>query len=300
MSSENGAGRRLLVALAHPDDESFGMAGTIARYAGEGVEIALICATNGDVGSADPEYLEGYETMAELRMEELRCAAQELGFSQVYTFGYRDSGMPGTPDNEHPDSLCAADMDEVVEQVTKVIREVRPQVVVTFDPYGGYGHPDHVKMHEATTRAFEVAGDPACYPEHIDNGLQPHRAQKLYYMTADRRPMKILVRLMPLLGMDPARMGRNKDVNFLEAAAHSYPIHAYIDTRGVVEKAQRAQSCHASQLGGFGGGSLMGSLVNRLRRLLVGLHTETFMRAHPPVGDGQRLKERDLFEGVQI
>lgn len=296
--SSNGTSRRMLVALAHPDDEAFGMAGTIVKYTQEGVDVSLICATNGDVGSADEEFLQGYESMAELRMEELRCAAEELGFSDLYTFGYRDSGMMGTPDNEDPACLWAADLDTVTEQIVKVIRETRPQIVVTFDPYGGYGHPDHIKMHRATTRAFDLAGDASCYPEHIEAGLEPYQPQKLYYMTFNRRMMKFLVRLMSLLGMDPEHMGRNNDMNFLEIAEHSYPIHAYINTRHYTEHAERARMCHASQMGGFGGPSIVARFVNWLRHLFAGMYTDTYMRAVPPVPNGKGVKERDLFAGI--
>ncbi len=293
MDSTQQTGRRMLVAMAHPDDESFGMAGTIARYASEGVDISLICATNGEAGSTDPEFLEGYQSMAELRLAELRCAAETLGFSEVFAFGYRDSGMVGTPDNDHPESLHAANLDEVTGRVVEVIRRTRPQVVVTFDPWGGYGHLDHLKMYEATTRAFAESGDPTCYPEHAAAGLAPYRPQKLYYMTFDRRGMALLVKLLSLFGADPEHMGRNKDINFREIAAHAFPIHARIRTRRYAKQANEAQECHASQIGGFG----RPGLVQRLRGLITGLHTDTFMRAYPPV-DGQRARERDLFEGV--
>ncbi len=285
--------RRMLVSVAHPDDESFGMAGTIARYVSEGVDIYLICSTNGDVGTTDPEFMQDYQTMAQLRMAELCCAAQALGFSHIYAFGYRDSGMAGSPDNHHPDSLYAADLDEVTRRVTEVIREVRPQVVVTFDPYGGYGHPDHIRMHDATTRAFYAASDPQRYPEQIEAGLLPYGPQKLYYMTFDRRAVKFLVGLLPLLGQDPEHMGRNKDINYREIAEHAYPIHARLKTRKYADQAERARMCHASQLGPMG----RPSLLQRVRRLLTGIYTETYMRAYPPVSDA-RLRETDLFEGV--
>lgn len=297
MSNENGATRRMLVALAHPDDESFGMAGTIARYADEGVDVTLICATNGDVGSADDDFLQAYESMAELRMAELYCAAEELGFADIYTFGYRDSGMPGSPDNDHPSSLHAAPLEEVTERIVEVIRTVRPQVVITFDPFGGYGHPDHIKMHEATVRAYEAAGDPTCFPAQIEAGLEVYSPQKLYFMTQDRRMLKLMLPVMALLGQDPERMGRNQDINFREIVEHSYPIHAAIDTRGYAERAERARLCHASQLGGFGSSSRFSQFFNRLRRVLSGVHTDTYMRAQPPVLNG-RIRERDLFAGV--
>lgn len=285
--------RRLLVSVAHPDDESFGMAGTIARYTGEGVAVYLICMTNGDVGEVDASRLAGYRSIGELRMAELCCAAQELGLAHVYAFGYRDSGMAGSADNHHPESLNAADLDEVTGRVVKVIREVRPHVVITFDPFGGYGHPDHIKTHEATTRAFFAAGDPSQYAEQIADGLHAYQPQKLYYMTFDRRVLKVLVRLMPLFGQDPRHMGRNGDIDYVEIARHAYPIHAYINTRAVAEKAERARQCHASQLGGIGRPTLM----QRARRLFTGLYNETYMRAYPPV-ENRRVREIDLFDGV--
>ncbi len=286
--------RRMLVSMAHPDDESFGMAGTIARYASEGVGVYLICATNGDVGMVEPEFMRGFETIAELRRAELDCAVQTLGLERVYAFGYRDSGMRGSPDNRHPDSLFAADLDEVTRRVTEVIRMVRPQVVVTFDPSGGYGHPDHVRMHQATVRAVDAAADPAQYPEQIEVGLEPYRPQKLYYMTFDRHMLRIVVRLLPLFGVDPARMGRNQDLNMYEFAAVDSPIHARIATSRYAHIADQARRCHASQLGGAGGPRRISEAISRL---LFGTR-EPFTRAQPPV-NGARVRETDLFEGVR-
>jgi LmbE family N-acetylglucosaminyl deacetylase len=288
-----GEAKRLLLAMAHPDDESFGMAGTIARYVGEGVEVHLICATNGDVGTADPEHMQSYESMAQLRLAELTCAAAELGIARVFTFGYRDSGMTGSPDNDHPASLHRADPDNVARRIAGVIREVRPQVVVTFDPFGGYGHPDHIKMHDATRLAFEAAGDPLSYPEQAAAGLEPYRPQKLYYRTRGRGFWKVMVNVLPLFGVDPERMGRNHDINVREIVEHTYPIHARIATRRVSEQAERARLCHASQLGGFA----TPGLLQRLQRVFVDPHVDTYMRAYPPVNGRQRL-ERDLFEGL--
>ena len=272
--------RRLLISLAHPDDESFGMAGTIARYASEDVEVHLIISTNGDVGEVDPEYLEGYASIADKRLAELECATQTLGVTRLYTFGYRDSGMPGTPDNDHPDSLVSAGVDTVAEQIAAIIREVHPHVVVTFDPFGGYGHPDHIVMHQATVQAFDIVSE------------QP---QKLYFMTFDRRWLKFLVRLLPLFGQNPAQWGRNKDIDLREIAAHSYPIHARLDNRSYAHIADEARLCHASQLPGGESPRRVGQLI---RAWLFGTQ-ETYMRAYPPVNGG-RVRERDLFEGVVL
>ena len=131
-----------MAVLAHPDDETFGMGGTLALYAQKGVSVHLICATRGEVGDVEPHFMEGYESIGELREHELRCAAEILGLSGVHFLDYRDSGMPGSPDNEHPQALAAAPLDEVAAKVTGYIRELQPQVVLTFDPIGGYRHPD--------------------------------------------------------------------------------------------------------------------------------------------------------------
>ncbi len=285
--SEQSA-RRLLLSFAHPDDESFAMAGTIARYVAEGVDVYLICATNGDVGEAPQELLSQYHSVAELRLSELCCAAQALGLAHVFRFDYRDSGMSGSPENAHPESLAAADMDEVVERIVRVIREVRPQVVVTFDPAGGYNHPDHVKMHRATVCAFEAAGDPGRYSGQ-SSAYQP---QKLYFHTFPRRLLRIAVKLMPLFGQNPSRLGRNQDIDLRVVAECDLPIHARIDTTAYHKVSDRAVACHASQHGGRVSGPV--AVIRWLNRVVFG-EADLFSRAYPPVVGP--LKERDLFEG---
>jgi LmbE family N-acetylglucosaminyl deacetylase len=289
---ENTA-RRMLVVLAHPDDESFGMAGTIARYVAQGVEVSLICTTNGDVGSVEPEFMKQYSTVSELRLAELQCAADILHIKNVFTFGYRDSGMAGSADNQHPDSLFSADHDTLVGKITEVIRKLRPQVVVTFDPYGGYGHPDHIVTHKATVQAFHAAADSTQYAPQLKNGLQTFQAHKLYFMTFNRTWLKLSLRLAPLLFINPRRMGRNHDIDGLEIASHSFPIHATIDTGVYQEIANRARRCHASQVGGIGP-RRMSEMVSRM---VFGIQ-EHYMRAYPPAD--AKVKERDLFEGISI
>lgn len=287
-------GRRLLIAYAHPDDESFGSAGTIAHYVSQGVKVYLICATNGDVGTVDPKFMRDYRSISELRLAELDCAAHTLGLAEVFTFGYRDSGMRGSPDNQHPDSLETADLNEVTGRVVEVIRKVRPQVVVTFDPFGGYGHPDHIKIHRATVEAFHAAADLDHFPEQIAQGLDPYQPARLYFSTFRRGLIRLLVPILPLFGMDPARMGRNQDFNLYEFARMDSPIHARIETRPYQEIANRARLCHASQLGGLGGSS---GLLDRVAGWFFG-RDETFTRAYPPL-DGRRAREHDLFMGVE-
>lgn len=293
-SNEMTAQRRLLVVLAHPDDESFGMAGTIAKYVSEGVEVSLICTTNGDVGTVDAEFLRGFNSVSELRLAELKCASEVLHLTNVYTFGYRDSGMAGSEDNKHPHSLVTADQDEVTERIVKVIRALRPQVIVTFDPFGGYGHPDHIATHHAVVKAFEAAHEPTMFPEHLKSGLGAFRPDKLYFTTFDRRIFKFMIALMArikILG-DPTKMGRNKDIDGVEIASHTYPIHATINTRSHSAIADKARQCHASQLGGIG----PRSMSQIITRFVFGVR-DTYMRFYPPATTS--IRETDLFEQVK-
>jgi len=128
--------KTILAVLAHPDDETFGMGGTLALYARQGVDVHLITATNGDVGEVDANYLKGYKSIADRRIAELECAAKLLGISKLHFLNYRDSGMAGSPDNKNPKALAAQSIAKVAARVAHIIREIKPQVVITFDPIG--------------------------------------------------------------------------------------------------------------------------------------------------------------------
>lgn len=279
----------LLAVLAHPDDESFGIGGTLAFYAWCGAAVHLVCATRGEVGHVTPELLQGYTSLGERREAELRCAAEKLGLTSVEMLDYRDSGMPGTPDNQHPQALAAAPLDTVAAQVTQAIRRTRPHVVVTFDPIGGYRHPDHIAIHQATVRAFHAAGNAESYP----GDLPPYQSHKLYYSTFSRRALRFFVRMLPLFGKDPRRFGRNQDVDLMSLINEDFPIHAWIDYLPVEDRKTAAIACHASQTEGP---SLTRGFFGVIMRLFGG--KETFMRAYPEPDPA--LREHDLFAGVDI
>jgi N-acetyl-1-D-myo-inositol-2-amino-2-deoxy-alpha-D-glucopyranoside deacetylase len=280
---------RLFFIGAHPDDETFGMGGTLAQYAMAGVKVYYLCGTRGEVGEADPDFLKGYSSVGDMRWEELKCAAQILGLADVIHLGYRDSGMPGSPDNKHPQALAAARAEEVAGRIVKIMRDIQPQVVITFDPIGGYNHPDHIAMHRAAVMAFEAASDPQKYPQ-AGSAYQP---EKLYYSVFPRGALKILVKIMPLLGKNPHKFGKNKDIDLTALATVSYPVHAVIKlSKEAAEKRNKARECHASQLGG---GGPPGGLLMLLMNHFMG-QRDLFMRAFPaPTGR----KEKDLFQGVK-
>jgi LmbE family N-acetylglucosaminyl deacetylase len=278
-------GLRLMAILAHPDDESFGTGGTLAFYAQRGVSVHLVCATRGEAGNVPPGMMQGFKNTAELREHELHCAAEVLGLEGVHFLDYRDSGMPGSPDNEHPRALAAAPLDEVVMKLVPLLRKWKPQVVITFDPIGGYCHPDHVAIHRAAVQAFHAAGDPA-YALHDPPAFQP---QKLYFHIFPRRLMRWLARLLPWFGIDPQRFGRNQDIDLVQISQPDYPVHARINYRPAAAAKQQASACHASQEGPPSSGLL--GLIFRL-----GSQHDTYMRAHPPTPP-KRI-EGDLFEGI--
>jgi len=269
----------LLSVLAHPDDESFGMGGTLALYAQRGWDVYLICATRGEAGSVDPHHLEGFNSIAELRESELRCAAQHLGLKNVFFLDYHDSGMPGMEANKHPKAQINAPLEEVAAKVVQYIRELKPDVVVTFDPIGGYRHPDHIHIHNATVLAFEKAADPAFAPE----AGAPFQPGKLYFHTIPRGFLKFAVRLIRLFGGDPTKWGRNKDIDLASLANVDFPTHARIDYTRVSEKKTLASACHASQ----GGSQMRRGVIGAVFRLLG--ERDTYMRAYPPIQPGEKV-----------
>lgn len=278
--------KTLLAVLAHPDDESFGTGGTLALYAQRGVNVFLVCATRGEAGDMDADCLDGFQSVAERREHELRCAAEKLGLAGVYFLGYHDSGMPGSPYNQHPQALVAAPLDEVAGRVVEYIRLLKPEVVITFDPIGGYRHPDHIAIHNATVKAFDAAGDAQQFP----GDLPAYQPQKLYFQTISKRLLRIAVRILPWFGKDPHKFGRNEDIDLVDIASAEFPTHAVVNYRSALPQKTEASICHDSQ----GGGNMRKGVMGWVMRV-VGTK-ETYMRAYPPPQKG--VVEKDLFAKV--
>lgn len=274
----------LLAVLAHPDDESFGMGGTLALYASRGVDVHLVCATRGEVGEVTSQLMEGFASIAKLREAELGCAAGVLGLTGVHFLDYRDSGMPGSPDNTHPQALAAQPLDEVASQVVRYMRSLKPQIVLTFDPIGGYRHPDHIAIQRATVRAFDQAGN----PDFAADSSPVHTPERLFFHKMPNGLLKFAVKFLPLIGKDPHKFGSNGDIDLVPIAEVDFPTHARIDIHSVLKQKAQAGACHASQ----GGGRMGGGIISLMMRLFSG--TESFMRAFPPVVEGEKIA-KDLF-----
>jgi len=177
--------RTLLAVHAHPDDECIGTGGILARYAAEGARTILVTCTDGAVGEISDPALATPDNLAEVRSKELDESVRILNVSRLVKLGYRDSGMAGTADNANPASFNQANIDEAIERVVKVMREEQPQVVVTYDERGGYGHPDHIRAHQVAVAAFEAAGDASRFPD-AGPAWAPTR---LYYSVVPRSAM---------------------------------------------------------------------------------------------------------------
>lgn len=282
--------RRLLAVLAHPDDESFGPGGTLAKYAGEGVEVHVAICTDGAAGSVTEEFEAARDRLVEIRMQELEAAVEILGV-RLHLLGFRDSGYIGDPANEDPQSFMNIDAEQAVRPLVQLIRSIRPQVLITHDETGGYFHPDHIKAHEVTVAAFHAAGDSDQYP---DIGPQPYRPQRLYYTAFPDRWLRFYRVVMRLRGQDPRRMGRNQDVDFTNLGRPMSELDARINTFDAWDRKMAASAEHRSQGGDSGG---FASWMPRwLQKRL--LSREYFIRGYPPPEDGERID--DLFEGVTV
>src|SRR5690242_5891217 len=151
------ARRTLLAVHAHPDDECISTGGILARYAAEGARTVLVTCTDGAVGEISDPALATPENLVEVRDKELADSVRILSVSRLVKLGYRDSGMAGTADNENPGSFAQADIHEAIQKVLDVMEEERPQVVVTYNENGGYGHPDHIRAHQVAVAAFNAS-----------------------------------------------------------------------------------------------------------------------------------------------
>jgi LmbE family N-acetylglucosaminyl deacetylase len=170
---------------AHPDDESIGTGGAMARAADEGHRVVLVVATRGEHGEVEPGFLAEGESLAERREVETQASAAILGAQRVEFLGYVDSGMIGTPENELPASFWQADVDEAAARLAAILTEEAADVLTVYDDHGGYGHPDHIQVHRVGLRAAELAGTPSVFEgtmnrEHMIEGMQQAKAQGLW------------------------------------------------------------------------------------------------------------------------
>src|SRR5579884_952109 len=264
---------KLLCVLAHPDDESLGNGGILAKYAAEGVKTYLVTATRGERGwTGERREYPGKEALGKRREAELRAAARVLGLCRVEFLDYVDG------------DLDQAAPTEVVAKIVEQIRSVKPDVVVTFGPDGGYGHPDHIAISQFTTAALVEAATPSA-PSHRD--LTPHRVSKLYYMAA---PKTLLLAYQSVFGELVMHIDgqERRGVGWPEWA-----ITTHIATSAYRQKVWEAILCHESQL----------MVYRQLEQLSQDSHSplwesQTYYRAFSLVNGGRQVED-DLFAGLR-
>ena len=233
----------LLTVHAHPDDEASKGAATVARYAASGVRTVLVTCTGGEAGDILNPALDRDEVRARLpalRLEELARSAEAIGFSEVVLLGYRDSGMPETPANEHPGCFARAELGEATGRLVAVLRRERPQVVITYsDDQARYPHPDHLRVHDVSVAAFDAAGDPGAHPE-LGEPWQP---LKLYYYSWSRARTVAVHEKMLELGLE-SPYGPDR----LEGPSQDHRITTRVDVAEWYEARRRALLAHATQI----------------------------------------------------
>lgn len=234
---------RLMTVHAHPDDESSKGSATVARYKAESVGTALVCCTGGEAGDVlNPEMdlPEVRDNLAEVRRAELESAAAIIGYDEVFLLGYRDSGMPDTPENAHPDSFAQADLDEAIGRLVALIRTQRPHVIVTYsDDQQGYQHPDHIRVNDISVPAFELAGDPDAYPE-VGEPWQP---LKMYYTVWSRQRIRALHDKFVELGLESPY-----DDRWFTRPSDDHRVTTRIDVREFYDVRCEALLAHATQV----------------------------------------------------
>ncbi|HEX4432345.1 MAG TPA: N-acetyl-1-D-myo-inositol-2-amino-2-deoxy-alpha-D-glucopyranoside deacetylase [Frankiaceae bacterium] len=285
---------RLLLVHAHPDDEVISTGGTMARYAGEHALVTLITCTLGEEGEIVVPHLEHLAASREdglgwHRIEELAAACEALGVKDHRFLGgpgrWRDSGMMGEPTNDNPASFWKADLTEAARDLVAIMREVRPQVVITYDENGGYGHPDHIQAHNVTVAAFDLSGDASYEPELGE----PWAPAKLYYQAIPRS--QFLEGMQALKDRGVATPEFDEEPSFI---VEDHLITTVIDASGYLQAKVAAMRAHESQIAvddfffamADGGGRMM-------------FAQETFRLVRGEVGPtGPDGKETDVFAGI--
>ncbi|NSC23707.1 N-acetyl-1-D-myo-inositol-2-amino-2-deoxy-alpha-D-glucopyranoside deacetylase [Streptomyces albus subsp. chlorinus] len=318
--------RRLLLVHAHPDDESITTGATMAKYAAEGAHVTLVTCTLGEEGEVIPDGLahlapDQDDTLGPHRVGELAAAMRALGVTDHRFLGgpgrYRDSGMMGAPTNDRPGCFWQADLDEAARLLAAVLREVRPQVVITYGPDGGYGHPDHIKAHRVTMRAVELAAQESGTAKGgtakggtgtggTGGGGAPHQVRRVYWNVVPRPVLdEGFARLraaaddgevFPFPGFaGETGLARPDDVPGVVESADE--VDVTVDAREYLAAKAAAMTAHETQISvrATSYGPCF-ALSNGLGQPMIG--TEFFQRADRD-GGGPAGHE-DLFAGVEL
>jgi N-acetyl-1-D-myo-inositol-2-amino-2-deoxy-alpha-D-glucopyranoside deacetylase len=280
--------RSLLLVHAHPDDETIGTGATMAKYAAEGAHVTLVTCTLGEEGEVlVPELAmlaaDQADQLGGWRIHELDKACAALGVEDHRFLGgpgrYRDSGMMGTPANDNPRCFWRADLDEAAAYLVEVIKEVRPQVVVTYDDFGAYGHPDHIQAHRVATRAVEQTLD---------------IVKKFYWTGVPRSVIQAGIDALKAAG-EASFFGEVESAADVPIAKPDDVITTEVDARDYLDAKLDAMRAHATQIEVDGP---FFALSNHIGHKAFGREHFILMRGERGPGEGEHGWETDLFAGL--
>jgi N-acetyl-1-D-myo-inositol-2-amino-2-deoxy-alpha-D-glucopyranoside deacetylase len=289
---------------AHPDDETIGTGGAMARAARQGHRVVVVACTSGELGAIHVPPLntpENKRRLGELRAAELAAALRVLGVQEWEFLGYRDSGVMGSPGNDDPRSFWRADLDEAAGRLVWLVRQYRPHVMTTYNSDGDYGHPDHIRAHDVAVRAFDRAGDPDWYPQQLEAGLEPWAPLKLYEQAIPQSLREAMTARLEALGRrspwsPPDGAGPEVlaafEAHLARMMVPDERVTTWIDVGDVLQRKWDAIRQHATQISEDGPFLALGlegwrQVWNREAYVLRESRVRT------------RLPEADLFAGIE-
>lgn len=266
----------LLLVHAHPDDEAISTGGVMMKARADGHRVVLVTATRGEVGEIhNMDEVTTRPRLGEVREKELENAARLLGVNRGEFLGYRDSGMVGTADNENPASFHLAPLDEAANRLIAILREEKPEVIVTYAEDGIYGHPDHIKAHFVTNAALDA----------MLRSSEPWTPKKLYYTAIPRSMMQAFREQMP-------EEARRDDIGATIQGTPDELVTTRVDVSDYVDRKREAFAAHVSQ---NDPSSWFATMADQIYRLAFG--TEYYQLARGKAGSA--LPESDLFAGIE-
>jgi N-acetyl-1-D-myo-inositol-2-amino-2-deoxy-alpha-D-glucopyranoside deacetylase len=285
------ASKRLLLVHAHPDDETINNGVTMAKYAKDGAQVTLVTCTRGEEGEVLVAELSNLasdkdDKLGQHREIELKDAMAHLGISDFRFLGapnkeWRDSGMMGTPQNDRKDVFWQSDLEEAANELVKIILEIKPQVLITYDEFGGYGHPDHIKAHRVAMRAAEIAE------------INGWKIEKIYWNTMPRSVIQMGIEKMKEVGSDFFGAESADDLPF---AKPDELVTSVVHASEYVPQKLAAMKAHATQIAVDGP---FFALSNNLGLSVWGDEYYTIVKGEKAAPFDENGRELDLFAGIK-
>ena len=285
------ASKRLLLVHAHPDDETINNGVTMAKYAKDGAQVTLVTCTRGEEGEVLVAELSDLasdkdDKLGQHREIELKDAMAHLGITDFRFLGapnkkWRDSGMMGTPQNDRKDVFWQSDLEEAANELVKIILEIKPQVLITYDEFGGYGHPDHIKAHRVAMRAAEIAE------------INGWKIEKIYWNTIPRSVIQMGIEKMKEIGSD---FFGAESVDDLPFAKPDELVTAVVHASEFVPQKLAAMKAHATQIAVDGP---FFALSNNLGLSVWGDEYYTIVKGEKAAPFDENGRELDLFAGIK-